>query len=85
MHDQQKDYINADVFYVEEMKRHKNNLEQHEKDGNNNSQDRFVFWINEQLSDFGNNWILSALWYILISILFILSIKVIESFINTLL
>ncbi len=79
VHDQQKDYINADLFYVEEMKRHKNDLTQEKQDGNNNLQDRFMFEINEQLSDYGNNWILSALWYVCVSIAFILSIKVIES------
>jgi len=76
VHDKQKDYINADIFYIEEMKRHRNYLQQLNKEGSNNIQDRFMFWINEQLSGFGSNWLLPVIWYILISLWFILYVKV---------
>lgn len=77
VHDEQKDYINADNFYVEEMKRHKNDLLQESTENwRIHWKDKLIFLINEKLSNFGTDWLLSVMWYILVTVLFILLTKI---------
>ncbi|WP_321779274.1 hypothetical protein [Sulfurimonas sp.] len=68
--DEQEDYIQANNFFVMEMKKYKEELKT--KSGVY-WQDKLIFSINEHISDFGRNWFLSMLWFLAIS-LFLLNI-----------
>ena len=58
-------YIEANKFFVKEMKKYKEELSN--KRWISNFQEKFVFWINETFSTFGSDYILSILWIILFS------------------
>ena len=70
--DEQKNYIQANNFFVMEMKKYKEELK---NKSNVYWQDKFVFFLNEKISDFGRNWFLSILWFLLISLFIIIGIK----------
>lgn len=67
--DEQKDYIQANNFFVMEMKKYKEELK---NKSNAYWQDKFVFFLNEKISDFGRSWFLSVLWFLFISLFIII-------------
>lgn len=70
--DEQKDYIQANNFFVMEMKKYKEELK---NKLNVYWQDKFVFFLNEKISDFGRSWFLSVLWFVFISLFIVIGIK----------
>jgi hypothetical protein len=70
--DEQKDYIQANNFFIMEMKKYREELKEK---SNVYWQDKFLFFLNEKISDFGRSWFLSILWFIFISLLAVMGIK----------
>lgn len=62
VNDSQGSYIEANDFYMMEMKEYKQSL----KDKKGFVQEKFVFWLSEKISNFGQSWI-KPLFLILLS------------------
>lgn len=55
VNDKQGNHIEANNFYAMEMKKHKEDISLEPLKGNR--QEKFIFWINEKMSNFGQNYI----------------------------
>lgn len=60
-------HIEANKFFVLEMRKYKEELE-----GGGVSQEKIIFWLNEKASNFGQNFILPAFWVVVFSIIYYL-------------
>jgi len=67
--DQKSNYIDANNFYVKEMKEYKNELSL-KKWFSSWWEEKFIFLMNEQISYFGRSWFQSLVWLFLISLVF---------------
>ena len=67
VNEQQGNIIEANKFYSAEMKAYKKEL----KDKNNKSlwQDRVIFWLNENVSNFSQNWLKPLGWFFLLGLI----------------
>jgi hypothetical protein len=70
--DEQKNYIQANNFFVMEMRKYKEELK---NKSNIYWEDKLIFFLNEKISDFGRSWLLSILWFIFSSLFIIIGIK----------
>ncbi len=60
--DSQANYIEANHFYSEEMRRYKNELKNHPE--NFSFEDKLVFWFGEKISNFSQSWLLPIYWFL---------------------
>lgn len=67
--DQKSNYIDANNFYVKEMKEYKKELSL-KKWFSSWWEEKFIFLMNEQISNFGRSWFQSLVWIFLISLVF---------------
>lgn len=77
VNDKQGNIIEANNFYVMEMKKHNDELK--EKFAHKPWifwQDKLIFWINENISDFSRSWFLPLVWFVMIGVLFVFGIQV---------
>lgn len=68
LNDENSNYIDANNFFVKEMKEYKKELSQ--RKWSNWWEEKIVFFMNEQISNFGRSWFQSILWLIIISLFF---------------
>lgn len=54
VNDSQGSYIEANDFYMMEMKKYKQSL----KDKKGFLQEKFIFWLSKNISNFGQNWVM---------------------------
>lgn len=79
VNDKQGNFIEANNFYVMEMKKHNDELKgKYEEKPWIFWQDKFIFWINENISDFSKSWFLPLIWFVMIGILFVFGIQIYE-------
>lgn len=69
LNDEKANYVDANNFFVKEMKEYKKELSTH-KWFSNWWEEKIVFLVNEQLSNFGRSWFQSLIWFFLISLIF---------------
>ena len=67
-YEQQGNFIEANKFYSAEMEAYKEELK--DKKNKHRWQDRVIFWLNEKVSNFPQNWILPLAWYFVFGFLF---------------
>jgi uncharacterized protein YjbI with pentapeptide repeats len=65
INDSQGNIIEANNFYSEEMRRYKKEIEA--KPENFSVQDKVTFWLNEKISNFGQNWFRPILWFLILA------------------
>jgi hypothetical protein len=76
VNDSQGNIIEANRFYAEEMRRYKNEIEENPEKFS--FQDRAIFWLNEKVSNFGQNYFLPIFWFFVITMLFIIGTQDID-------
>jgi len=64
VNDKQGNHIEANTFYMMEMKKYKDTIKE------KNFQDKIVFYFNETISDFGQSWIKPFVIYLVFGLLF---------------
>lgn len=64
--EEQKNYIQANEFYGMEMEAYRDSI----KDNEWWEQERIVFWLGKEISDFSNNWVLPIKIYFLLTVAF---------------
>ena len=82
VNEKQGNIIEANKFYSAEMKAYKEELKNNKNKFNR--QDRFIFWLNEKVSNFSQSWLKPFGWFLLLGfIAFLLSnIHKISTYIN---
>lgn len=68
LNDEKSNYIDANNFFVKEMKEYKKELSQNK--WFNWWEEKIIFFMNEQISNYGKSWFQSLLWLLIISIFF---------------
>jgi hypothetical protein len=61
--------IEANKFYTLEMEHYKKELDESKE---SNIQEKFIFWMNKTISNFGQSWILPIFWIFIITMVFII-------------
>lgn len=75
VNDSQGNYIEANNFYVMEMKKHHNEIKA-KKWLSPYWQDKLIFHLNEKISDFSRSWFLPLIWFMVVSVMFTLGIQI---------
>lgn len=68
VNDKQGNYIEANKFYSAEMDGYKKEITS--KNSNVPFQEKFIFWMNYLVSDFGRSWVQPLLWYVTLGLFF---------------
>lgn len=68
VYEKEANFIEANKFYVMEMKKYK--VELKEKPLKGNFQEKFIFWINEKTSNFGQSFVLPIVWLIIFATIY---------------
>lgn len=75
VNDSQGNYVEANNFYVMEMKKHHNEIKAY-KWLSAYWQDKLIFHLNEKISDFSRSWFLPLVWFLIVSVMFTLGIQI---------
>ena len=67
VNDKQANYIDANNFYSMEMKKHKEDLRNYSW-FSNYWQEKFIFALNEKISNFGQSWFMVILWIMMVNL-----------------
>lgn len=70
IYEKQGNYLEANNFFVMEMKKHREKLKKKNLIGN--IQEKFVFFLNEKMSNFGQSYLKPSLWLIFFIVIFTL-------------
>lgn len=77
LNDEKANYVDANNFFVKEMKEYKKELRNYSL-FSSWWEEKIVFFVNEKISNFGRSWFQSLIWFLLVSLIFFNWIEVIK-------
>ena len=77
LNDEKANYVDANNFFVKEMKEYKKEISSY-KWFSNWWEEKIVFLLNEKISNFGRSWFQSLIWFFLTSLIFFNLIEIIK-------
>jgi uncharacterized protein YjbI with pentapeptide repeats len=74
VNDSQGNIIEANRFHAEEMKAYKKEME--ENPDKHSFEDKLIFWLSENISNFSQSWILPIFWFFVVTMGFLIGIEI---------